>query len=644
MSLPEPNPEQLAIIAKNEGSFLVAAPPGSGKTFVLTQRIIRLLSESSREHFRILALTFTTKAAENMRNRVELAIGENWRRVLITNFHSFCLDLLQNYGEPIGLARDMTVYENDNDRLEALTRGLRDDGYEIGTTDEVMRTLKDILTQIGRLKRDLVPFDAAPTSIAYNLISLRIAYSAYDRTLRRYNALDFDDLLILAYKLLVEAPRVAKHVRKLYKFILIDEAQDTSRAQYEILKTICSSEHRNVMMVADGDQYIYRFTGASDRYLHLFLEDFNAQLISLRINYRCAGSIVEAANSLISHNPGRLAPDQIMRPSCQAVGHVTATSFQDEDEEATAVVDQIQTLLTEGLDASWVVEGETPELHPHDICILGRFRYSLTRVVNELKSREIAFHYNNAEPTLFESSLFQFIYYGLRILVNPRDLLSRENLLSLCEFLPPDEAAFTELREASHTVMFSRLSEIGNDPISFAAHILSDASKQPINPKALLKQICDLSQLEDPTIDESMRALHMIDYGTMHERWLNCRRRYAEKGEPILSDLLGEIALAGRSVIEGDGIRVLTVHAAKGLEFQCVFVLGLVEGGFPDFRSSKTVEGVAEERRNAYVAVTRAARRLILTYPRIRIMPWGDARAQTASRFFSEMKISPNRR
>src|SRR3954469_6337399 len=293
-----PTPEQAAVIALTEGAHLVTAPPGSGKTQVLTQRIVRLLTESRGQSFRILALTFTTKAAENMRVRIETEAGDEWRRVTTATFHSFCLDVLQHYGEHIGITGDLTIYENEDDRIEALARGLTDEGILVGRTDQDVKSLRQLLQKIGRLKRDLVPPSAVQAEPDDEKIARTdVAYAAYDRTLHLFNAVDFDDLLGLAYPLFIEAPGVARHYRRLYRYILVDEAQDPSRAQYEVLRALCGSEQRNVMMVADADQYIYRFAGASDQFLKRFLVDFEAERHRLSLNFRCAEAVVSVANS-----------------------------------------------------------------------------------------------------------------------------------------------------------------------------------------------------------------------------------------------------------------------------------------------------------------------------------------------------------
>jgi len=632
-----PTPEQAAVIALTEGAYLVTAPPGSGKTQVLTQRIVRLLKESSGQTFRILALTFTTKAAENMRARIEAESGDEWRRVTTANFHSFCLDVLQHYGEHIGIAGDLTIYENEDDRIEALARGLTDEGVLVGRADDDLKSLRRLLQQIGKLKRDLVPSSAVQVEPDENgLARLDVAYAAYDRTLRLYNAVDFDDLLGLAYRIFTESPRVARHYRKLYRYILVDEAQDTSRAQYEVLRALCGSEHRSVMLVADADQYIYRFAGASAEFLTRFIQDFQAASYRLSLNFRCAEAVVRAANSLIRHNRERLAAESLMQSESKALGLVTAACYADEAAEARGVVDLVQELLAKGLRREWLHPTEPLEIQPSEIGILGRNRYLLTSVSQELGRREVPCRFSTTESELFESSLFRTTYYALRTLLNPRDLLSRRNLLAATGLANgAAEKMFGEPLPETFTALQGVVPH-WRELLDLFAQAALEA--QPL--ARLLSQIQEAAQrISETEPDETLKALELDDLKSFKERWKTYRQR-TEEPERALQGFLGELSLSSRAAVEGPGIHVLTVHAAKGLEYRAVVLVGMNEGSFPDFRSSQSPEGLAEERRNAYVAVTRASRRLHLTRPRARLMPWGDLKHQAPSRFLTEMKIS----
>lgn len=611
--------EQQAVIQSSGGAHLVIAPPGTGKTQVLIERIIWVLRTEQSSSFRVLALTFTTKAAENLRLRVQDALGNDVRRVTALTFHGFCLDVLQHYGDSVGFVTGTTVYDNDDDRLEVLARAIEEEG--LPKLED--KSLRQYLTEIAILKRALTPLGAIRDPYVSTI------YAAYDRVLRQYHACDFDDLLWLAWRLFTETPRVAKHYRRLYKCIVVDEAQDTSRAQYEVLRAICGEEHRNVMLVADGDQFIYSFAGASDRWLHEFVTDFGAQVHSLTANFRCASIIIDAANRLISLNPGRLN-SRVMRPGTTAPGHVRALCFSDEAAEARGVADWAQTLLSLGLEPDWTHVGEERSVAMDDICILGRTRYSLEAIQREFEHRGIPHLFNVSQRGLVETAPAKLVYHGLRIVQNPADRMTKENLLAEWSRELLDEG----VAELPVDQFFLRLSEVqAVEP--FAAILGSHVGVPDVG--TLVQQLLQaLGEFDAP--EEMFKALIVGDLRTLTERW-NSYRGHTSPDERSISEFLGELALAGRSAVDGPGIRVLTIHAAKGLEFRAVAVVGMNEGTFPDYRNLGSEEAIAEERRGMYVAMTRASRVLLLTRAASRRMPWGDVRVQRESRLVSQTGI-----
>lgn len=359
--VPQYTSDQQRVINLDEGMYLVTAPPGSGKTQILVERSIRLLSESAGGSFRILALTFTTRAADELRERVAAGVAAEWHRMTTCTFHAFALDVLRHYGERIEVGPQLTVFENEDDRLESLAQALTDEGYGLGREADDLRVLRAILAEISRLKRALVPPSAAPRAKEQG-IEIDVAYQAYARKLRQLRAVDFDDLLLLTNELFAEHPRVAQHYRRMYRYVLIDEAQDTSRAQYELLRSLLGDEHRNVLMVADADQAIFAFAGSDFRYLERFQQDFGAQRLELTSNFRCAAQIVVAASRLISHNPEARRPP--VTPARDAEGHCEVLELEDEGAEAGSVVAGVNRLLAGGLDPTWLSEGETLRSDP----------------------------------------------------------------------------------------------------------------------------------------------------------------------------------------------------------------------------------------------------------------------------------------
>jgi DNA helicase-2/ATP-dependent DNA helicase PcrA len=626
-----PTPEQLSVISLDEGAYLVTAPPGSGKTMVLTQRTIRLLRDSFGESFRILALTFTTKAAEEMRDRIEAEVGQEWRRVQALTFHAFCLDVLQHYGERVGVGPNLTIYESDTDRLEVLTRGLSDDGYRIVLTPDTRRELGTALVEIGRLKRDLVPADAAPPELFVG-IRLDEVYTAYDRTLRLFGAVDFDDLLLLTHRLLTEHQRVAAHYRRIYRYVMVDEAQDMTRAQYEVLAAFLGREHRNVLLVADADQSIYGFAGASHEFLERFTRDFGARQLPLHSNFRCARRIVLLANRLISHNPDRAGEAALgMNAATEAEGEAQGASFPTESREASAVADWVERVLARGLEPEWVEEGESTSVTDRDVCVLARSRYALRAVIDELEQRDVPYQFGTGEAGLFESAIFRATLHALRVLANPKDMMSRAKLLAALDL--PD-AVVDDLVEAPQASDFFEALRTDDGPWAVIGPKFAAVARGELKPVALVDA---LISLELEIHDDGERELSRLDQQVLAERWKTHSARMGNV-ERSLSGLLGDLSLAGRPA-EGEGVRVLSIHAVKGLEFRVVLLVGMNDGVFPDFRATTSL-ALQEERRNAYVAVTRASRLLVLTRPRTRVTSYGNIRDQQESRFVGEMGLN----
>lgn len=621
-------PEQQHVIDLDEGSFLLTAPPGSGKTQILVERSIRLLSQSAGGTFRILALTFTTRAADELRDRVAAGVANEWRRMTTCTFHAFALDVLNHYGERIEVGPNLTVFENEDDRLESLAQALTEEGVGLGRGADDLKVLRSILARISELKRALVPPEAAPRSREHG-IELDVAYQAYARKLRQLGAADFDDLLLLANRLFVEHPRIAKHYRRMYRFVLVDEAQDTSRAQYELLRSLLGDDHRNVLVVADADQAIFAFAGSSSKYVNQFRDDFDAKHLHLTSNFRCAERIVAAAGRLIAYNPETRRPQ--MTCAGDADGYLHVVEAENEESEAAAVIAQFQRLLADGLDSTWLSQGETTRLRAEDVCILGRSRYALAATRSALESAGLPFQFGSGTTGLFDTRLFKGLHYALRVVANPRDLLSLENLVALLE--PVEEAERERWRSQPASEMLTALAANAGVKLDSELLLLMGASGEALG--RALEPLFELTSIPGAESDEIERRVR--DAETLRDRWRAFGRSTTDDKD--LVGFLSHLSLAGRASLSDPGVRVLTIHAVKGLEFRAVFLVGMNEGTFPDFRALGDAAAIEDERRNAYVAVTRAGRYLQLSRPRRRVMPWGDVRLQAPSRFLAELAI-----
>jgi len=617
-----PTGEQRELIALDAGCFLVIAPPGSGKTTVLTERVARLV-EDPDQTFRVLALTFTNKAADNMKRRIFERVGEHSSRVTACTIHSFCLEALRNYGHEVGIEPNVSIYENEDDRVAALWRGLVDEGLyrENALVDE--KALRRVLGAIGMMKRSLAPHEDAPETIEEGIAPLRVAYAAYDRALRQFGALDFDDILVFAFRLFSTAERVARQYRRMYHYVVVDEAQDTNSAQYEILRALCGTELRNVMLVADADQSIFRFAGATTRNLLRFEREFGAQRLGLSQNFRCAARIVAAANTLIAHNPSRITAGGEMASAVLATGHVAAASYPTEAAEAGAVLQLLDALLAKGLDPAWCYSGEATALLPEDICILGRTRYDLATVLDALEAEDRTFQFSAGRDGLFESETFAAFEALLRLLNNPADVLARRSLVAMGTGPAANGAGLDSL--------LARLSNESRQILSPLLALVDGAASLETAIDGVVRQA---RAAQFPNEEDG--AVVLADAVALEKCWATFRRIHAAEGTP--GRFLGELALAGRALLDGPGVRVLTIHAAKGLEFRAVVLVGMNEGSFPHYLS-RGEEDIADDRRNAYVAITRAERALFISRPRRKVTPRGESKPQRPSRFLVEAKI-----
>lgn len=624
--------EQEKLAQLGEGAFLIVAPPGSGKTEVIAQRIVRLVHSTSNESFKILALSFTKNAASSMRTRVSERLGEHTWRVVCTTYHAFCLDILLHYGHLVGLPAEPTVYDSLEDRLQALAQGLVAEGL-LSDSDAIDRNAAaKALDAIGRLERDLVPPDAAPTTSLPGLpVSLREGYRAYRLALKLNGALDFDSILSRAYDLLCTRPEIAHLYRSTYRYIMIDEAQDTSTVQYELLKALCGTDHRNVFMVADPAQSIYAFRGSSSKFVRLFVQQFGAQRYELGVTFRCAEEILRVAQLVLPQAKSAFHTSSSPAPS--AKGSVQYSAFPSEPAEAAGVMDWVQTLTRKGMASSLLATGEERAISPEDIAILARSRNHLRHLTDLLDARGIAYHFSAGESGIFDSDEYRILLYALKLLASPHDVAIARGLISCIESssLPFSLApGVGDSLDASVLLPLIAQSASGTS-LQSAMSTLAEASTGTLSLSTALEQLSDWDP-SDGILDPNRLELVVGDRALLKDRWV-AYRNLAEADGRTWQGMVLQLANAPRP--ESPGIRVLTVHAAKGLEFRAVVVVGLNEGSFPDFRNTDQ-EAIESERRLMYVAITRASRLLFLSRPHQRQTRFGP-RIQESSRFLSDM-------
>lgn len=606
---------QSVVVNHGDGALLVVAGPGSGKTRVLTERIRRLLSLEG-QHFRILALTFTNKAANEMAERLAAVpgIGE---RAFIGTLHSFCTEVLANRGKSVGVEGLPNIFDSYHDRKQVLLDAVRQHPDLQSALDSAGdarmrgRLADEWLKAIGEFKNDLV----VPEMVSDERMAK--LYMEYNNQLRASNALDFDDLLLLTYRLLEERPKIASFYRRQYRYICIDEAQDLNEAQYRVLAALCGSEYSNVMMVGDPKQAIFMWNGAHPKYLDLFERDFSAKRVELKENFRSSRSVVQAAKALNA--------DYSVDGVLPIKGLVEVVECDDEEAEADFVVEKIHDLMKDGHPD---VEGKVT----FERCaVIGRNRFVFREIQEKLLASGVPFYRKLSGTSVqSESDLIAEFELGMRLVANPLDRLHLGMLLKRWGIqMGVDEIYGTgSLRMLSGAELLQRLQKHSHDPEApvFKAFESMGWMEGGFDLQKGLSVIENLAK----TFEPDQRAVVLQDVAEWKKHW-NSYLRTEVGGAHNVSSFLSQVALGTTQQPNEEGVALLTVHSAKGMEFDIVFVIALNEGTFPDYRAKG--RALDEEQRNAFVAVTRSRRLLYLTYPNEKLMPWGDVRQLEPSRF-----------
>lgn len=608
-------PSQQRVVDHNDGALLVVAGPGSGKTRVLTERIRRLLKVPN-EHFRVLALTFTNKAANEMVERLE-DVPDIATRAFIGTMHSFCTEVLANRGKSIGINGLPNIFDSYQDRKQILQDAVNahpDLKAEINNEPDPKsrsRRLDDWLKAIGDCKNNLTVPEMVDDE------RFRRLYEEYNDQLRASDAVDFDDLLLMTYRLLEERPKIASFYRRQYRYICIDEAQDLNEAQYRVLCALCGSEFLNILMVGDPKQAIFMWNGAHPKYLDLFEKDFNAHKIELEENFRSARKIVQAAKSL--------DPAYDIQGVLPIEGEVQVSACADEESEASLVIDTLQCLFTQGHPD---VEHS---IQPEDCAVIGRNRF-VFREMETLFKEEGLPYYKKVSGAAFraESDIVTDFEIALRLLGNPLDRLHLGIILKRWESGRSIDQVFgsTDLRHLTGEELLKNLIVDASErahPVKRAMEAIGWASE-----RFRLSDALDEIETVANDLEVEQRALVLQDTAEWRKHW-NYYVRNESGGSQNVQGFLSQVALGTTQQPSEEGVAFLTVHSAKGMEFEVVFLVGMNEGTFPDFRAKGSA--MDEEQRNAFVAVTRSRRLLFISYPEMKLMPWGDLRAQRPSRF-----------
>lgn len=631
--------DQLWAVSGVDGCHVVSGPPGSGKTEVLVQRAIRVLETPGKQPCGVLALTFTATAAANFRRRVEAALGGSQWRLTTDTFHNFSLGLLKEDSEGGGHEPPLTVYDSDEDRLVAIERAVIREGFAVseahGRTE-----LQSLLQEIGQLMADLVSPEEAPRSfVPGSVIPVDLIYAAYERTLLKLRAVDFPGMLLGAYHLVRRQPAIGKRLRALYQQVLVDDGQDMSRAQYEILRQLFGSGLSNVLLACDPQQSTHGFAEADPSLVDRFASEFKATTSRLNGNYRCAGRITALASRLgrrlVSADGADLEPLRSQGRRLTS-GSVEAWSFADPVSEAAGVASWVQDVLANGLEAAWLGPGESRQVSPEEIAILGPSWLQLDPVFGELQTRQVPCIVRTGRRGLFSSRTGRSCHLALKVRANPDDVVSALRFASLIPGM--EQASGVWLRGGAGVNFEALMAAATGLPQGFDLKVASALIDLTDSPAQLPELIGRLAVTDVGPPHEPSRPMWALD----QQQLARCWRVFALAAAPhehSLPAFLRSMSRWERGPMEGPGVRVSTVQSAKGLEFKVVVVIGFNDGSVPHARARGSEEAVDAERRIAYVALTRASRVLRLTRP-LTITTETGCEGTTPSAFLEEMGLA----
>ncbi len=621
MNLETLNKEQKEAVMTTDGALLILAGAGSGKTRVLTTRIAYLIEEKQVSPHNILAITFTNKAAREMKERVSNLIGSMAQSIQISTFHAFGLKIVRENYDILGYDKNFVILDSE-DSLTVIKRIMKEMNL-----DPKAYHPNAIKNKISSSKNELISPERYEQFAAgdFEKVVLEV-YRRYQKTLKHNNSLDFDDLLVLPIELFRKHKDVLEHYQDHYQYVLIDEYQDTNEAQY-ILSKMISSKYKNICVVGDPDQSIYSWRGANYRNILNFETDYkNAKTILLEQNYRSTKTILDAANSVIKNNQGR--KEKNLWSSKGEGDKISYYRAYDERDEAFYIIREIKQLLKKGVKEQ-------------DIAVLYRTNAQSHIFEEEFLKANLPFKIVGSIGFYSRKEIKDLMAY-LRLIHNPKDNVSLMRIINV-----PKRGiglkSIQNLIEKADRENISMYEAIDGGKEQSFKNVIEDLKKVSEN--------VTLTELVDKILDstgykqelESEKSLEADIRLENLEEFKSITRAFEEAyGVISLEDFLLETSLVS-DVEEYNNdpnrISLMTIHSVKGLEFDYVFVTGLEEGIFPHFNSLMDSGGLEEERRLCYVAITRAREKLYLLNARKRML-FGKDQVNPGSRFLSEIDTS----
>lgn len=624
------NDKQKEAVLATEGPCLVIAGAGSGKTKVLTHKIAYLLSEKNVKPWNILSITFTNKAANEMKQRVEKLVGEASQEMWLGTFHSICVRILRRFIDRIGFDPTFLIFDSTDQRTL-----VKECIKSIGLDDKLF-TDRSVLSEISNGKNDMLEPKAYQVKYNGDFRKEKIGevYELYQKKLKENNALDFDDIINYTIKILTENPDVLEYYTEKFKYVLVDEYQDTNKAQF-MLVSILASKYGNITVVGDNDQGIYSFRGADITNILNFEKDFpGSKIVKLEQNYRCTGNILKAANAVIKNNENKY--DKKLWTENEEGKLPCIYKAEDEYDEASYIVKQINMLKMEEY------------LKLSDFVILYRMN-SQSRAIEDIFRRENIPYKIIGGLKFYERKEIKDIIAYLRLIFNTSDNLSLKRIInepkrgigktSLDNIQDISDKTGKSMYEIIKYAEQYELNRVKANSIQFV-EVIEELRKQvnqiPISEliKLTLNKTGYVKALENENTIEAESRIQNL------EEFLTVAIEFEEQmAENTLAEFLESISLT--SDIDNmeeseDTVTLMTLHSAKGLEFPVVFLVGMEEGIFPGYKSIGEIKELEEERRLFYVGITRAMQYLYLTCAKRRTI-FGSTSYNQMSRFLKEI-------
>ena len=631
--LDELNDKQYEAVVNTEGANLVIAGAGSGKTKVLTHKIAYLIDEKNVKPWDILAITFTNKAANEMKQRVENLVGEIARDMWIGTFHSICVRILRKFIDRLGYERTFIIFDT-TDQKSLMKQVLK-----AKNIDDKMFSEKSVLYEISNAKNEMLEPEqyALRTNGDYRKEVISELYASYQKRLKENNALDFDDIINLTIKILEENKDVLDYYVEKFKYILVDEYQDTNKAQFKLI-SLLASKYGNITVVGDNDQGIYKFRGADITNILNFEKDFpGSKVIKLEQNYRCTQNILNIANEVIKNNKNKYEKKLWTKNDEGVLPKIYRG--QTEYDEANYVVDQIEHLKI------------TEHYNYKDFAILYRMN-SQSRSLEDILRREDIPYKIVGGLKFYERKEIKDIIAYLRLIHNTNDNLSliriinepkrgigKTSIDSVEQIASTNGISMYEVIKKCDQYGLNRIYPKSRDFINTIEELrqIKDNIKISELIKQILIQTGYSAALELEKTDEAESRLQNLD------EFLTVAIEFEEQSaENSLSDFLEGITLSSdidEMEDTDESVTLMTLHSAKGLEFPVVFMVGMEDGIFPSYKSIGDDEELEEERRLCYVGITRSKELLYLTCARQRTI-FGSTSHNMPSRFINEISAN----